>query len=178
MSDSDKATTGNLNKPSAEQQLEQGFQLLERMMQQLPQMEQHGRTLARARTARGLLTLQQQVQALEKEFDRLGATLAAATAAAEQAAAAKDEAAHGRELATVRMTAEMLALKRAPLERARRELQQAVADSGLSLDDPLDEIAMSDEQFETLAAELSSFQDTLQQTHKLCTELQYECDAS
>jgi chromosome segregation ATPase len=158
--------------PSIEQQLDQGFQLLEKMTQRLPEMERHARTLARARHARRLLALRRQADGLENEFNRLNATMTAAMGAVERAAAENDEAAQGREMATVRMTAEMVALKRAPLERARRELHQALADGELLLNDALDEIAMTDEQFDALEAELASFQDSLQQTHKLCTELQ------
>jgi len=147
------------------------FARLEELVALIPTMQEKGDLLSRAREARELMRLHEQARVLEAEVEGYQKTIDQALWDAKQAAGEDDAAKEGRSLALVRVYSEMHMTRVAPMQRAQNELAQALRKGTLTRDDPLEEYALPDEEFEALNEAIRAFQEEYGQVYALCQQL-------
>jgi hypothetical protein len=155
-----------------QQREEDAFGRLECLLEQLPVMEAKGKRLSRAREAQRLLELQKHFDVLKREYDEYHRVRDTALLAAREAGERGDNAAQSREQGTVRGYAELIALRTAPLQRARLALEEAWASSPLSPGAPLEDEVLDGAELAALEQEIAEYQRDYQETYALCQQLE------
>ena len=154
----------------------QAFNRLDEFLTQLPTMEEQGQRLAVAREARELRTLQATFRALSEEWHRLSAEYETLTAEEQHLR----EAGHTGEkryevvIEKIHYLAEHIALRRAPVARAREALETALATGSLALADPLDELALPDDEFADLETAIAAYQREFVTVLERCQKLEFK----
>jgi hypothetical protein len=153
---------------------DKAFGQLEALYARLPAMQEKGRKLGAAREARALRGLKAHLEALEREWERLDAECRRLMAEEHmlREEAPLDDGGLGLVRARIRPVAEIVALRRAPLAQAREALERALAQGSLSLDDPLDELALPDEDFEALERDVAAYQEAYALAYGQCSALE------
>jgi hypothetical protein len=151
---------------------EVAFARLEELVAQLPAIQEDDARLCQARAARDLREAQRRADILENELAGYKRTFEQALRDAKGAAEAGDTEEEGRNLALVRAYNELNYTRLAALERAQGELRSLLKHGSLSLDDPLDDYALPDDDYETLTTRVQSFQREYQQLYDLCRRLE------
>jgi hypothetical protein len=147
------------------------FGHLQDLLARVPGMTEKGDTLTKAKDARLLLRLQAELAAVEVEWWQLQEAVATAQAAYQEALGEGDERAQSH-LATIRYWEEIVAVRRAPYRRAKTALDEALAASALTLDDSLTSIALDDEEFCELEAEVDGFKQDYAATLEACRQIE------
>jgi uncharacterized protein YecE (DUF72 family) len=151
---------------------EQAFARLEELVAQLPSVQKEDARLMRAREARCLLKARNQAKTLEAEIENYQQIISRALVDAKAASDQQNEEEEGRNLALVRMYTELRYTRLAIMQRAQDKLRDLLKQSTHSLDDPLDEYALSDEDYEALEAQVRDFQEEYQHLYDLCCKLE------
>ncbi|MDR1422715.1 MAG: hypothetical protein LBI64_07645 [Coriobacteriales bacterium] len=146
----------------------EAFARMEELMAQLPAMEQRGLKLARARAAREVLALAEHAEVLEQESANYTAIYKAALAAAEAAHEAQDAQTEARDLGKARAHAELIAVRRAPLERAWNAHEQALGAGGFPNEEEARTAALTDVDFAALEQEVEDFRREYTEVFELC----------
>jgi hypothetical protein len=150
------------------------FERLRTLMERLPEMEEKGAHLSRARAARQLIALYDQTEVLEQEYIHYQRIYDTALAAAQEADARGDNEALARERGIARSYAELIATRTAPLQRARTALAAEWESNSFTPGD-LPEVTaatLDDATFSTLEQEIADYQQDFQETYALCRELE------
>lgn len=160
-------------KPSSE---DEAFTRLEELLAQLPAMEKNGERLATAREARALRDLQNISSALTKEWEQLNAECQ--DLRIEERSLREESKVDTKRYATViakiRYLSELIAVRQAPYTRARKALEDALETGTLTLDSPLDTLALSDETFDGLEKLVTHYQQEYVAVLARCEELAAE----
>jgi chromosome segregation ATPase len=156
----------------ADTDAEAAFARLEELVAQLPAIQEEDTRLCQARAARNLREAQQRASILEDELAGYKRTLEQALRDAKAAAEAGDTEEEGRNLALVRAYNELNYTRLAALERAQSELRSLLKHGLLSLDDPLEDYALPNDEYEALTARVQAFQREYQQLYDLCRRLE------
>jgi hypothetical protein len=164
------------------------FRRLEELVAELPAMEQQGQRLSAAREARQLRQLAAHYRGLDAEWQRItseyeallnseherskgeqpaGEQLADEQPSEGQPSTGSNEAT----LAKLRYLSEYIAVRRTPHTRAHEALEAALQSGTLTLDSPLDELALSDEDFAALEQLVADYQAEYRQVLARCQEL-------
>jgi hypothetical protein len=146
------------------------FERLEALCAQLPAMREAGERLARAREARKLREFERRNAALEREWERLNSECNALMIEERslRTSDACDEERLGLVHARIRYLSEIIAVRRAPLEQARAAKDAAWTSASFASDVPLDELALSDEEFFELERVVTAFQQDYAATYDRC----------
>jgi predicted RNase H-like nuclease (RuvC/YqgF family) len=147
---------------------EQAFARLAELLAELDEMQEKGNRLTRAREARELKALKDRAARLTAETQRYGQKVDEANKEMEAAAQVGDVAAQGRALGALRTYSELYALRLGPQQNAARTLDLALKEGALSLDDQLDEIALSNDEFAALEKEVSCYRAEYLACYELC----------
>ncbi|MDR1013366.1 MAG: hypothetical protein LBL86_00030 [Coriobacteriales bacterium] len=149
---------------------DEAFEQLAALYARLPAMQEKGRELRAAREARALRGLRAHLDALEREWERLDSECRRLMAEehALREDARPDDGALGLVRARIRHVAETVALRRAPLAQAREALAEALAQGSLSLDDPLDALALPDGDFDALERDVTVYQEAYALAYGQC----------
>jgi hypothetical protein len=148
------------------------FEHLEELLARLPQMTEKGGTLRKAKDARLLMRLNAELSAAEAEWQQLQEADVAAQAAYQAALANGDDSQMQSYLATVRYWQELIAVHRAPYQRAKTALDDALAASELNLGNPLAQIALAEDEFNALEAQVEEFKRDYAATLNECQQHQ------
>jgi hypothetical protein len=135
-------------------------------------MQEKGLELERARAARSLRELRDITIRLETEMQGYKDDLETALRAGNAASEAGDREEEGRQLGIVRMINDTASFRLAAMQRSQNQLQAALRDGSLTLDDPLDEYSLDDAQFAALEDEVLQFQDEYLQLFERCKEIE------
>ena len=154
----------------------QAFDRLDELLAQLPTMEEQGQRLAVAREARQLRTLQAAFRPLDEEWHRLNAECDPLMAEERQLreAGRTSEKRYEVVVGKIRYLAEHIALRRAPVARAREALETALATGSLALADPLDELALPDDEFADLETAIAAYQREFVTVLERCQKLEFK----
>jgi uncharacterized protein YecE (DUF72 family) len=151
---------------------EQAFDRLEALLAELPAIQEEDKRLTRAREARELRTTQQRTQLLEAEIASYGKAIDTALIEAKAASDRRDKDEEGRQSALARMYTELRYTRLATMQRSGDKLRALLEQGVLSLDDPLDDYALSDEEYHALEARIRAFQEEYQQLYAFCRRLE------
>ncbi|MDR3037574.1 MAG: hypothetical protein LBU31_04115 [Coriobacteriales bacterium] len=154
----------------------QAFDRLDELLAQLPAMEEQGRRLAVAREARQLRALEVACQALVDKWSLINAECAALMAEERQLRETEHTSEKRYEVVVgkIRYLAEHIALRRAPVARAQEALKAALETGSLALADPLDELALSDDEFARLEAGIAAYQREFVTVLERCQKLEFK----
>ncbi|MDR3315307.1 MAG: hypothetical protein LBS98_02320 [Coriobacteriales bacterium] len=150
------------------------FARLDELVSLLPVIQEKDARLMRAREARRLLKADKLARILEKELKDYQNTYNAALRDAKKAADADDHEGEARNLSIVRAYSELISLRLAPEQRAKSDLRKLLEAIALHLDDPLEDYALSDEDFTALEQEILAYQEDYRQVYALCLSLEDE----
>lgn len=148
------------------------FARLEELLTSLPQVQEKDKLLLRAREARNLLTIERQTRLLQAEMAGYERVFNQALLDAKAASDAGDEEAEGENLSIVRAYNELKYTRLGAVQRSENELCEALKTSGLTLDDPLAEYALSDEDYQALENEIVTFQEEYTTVYEYCKSLE------
>jgi hypothetical protein len=145
-------------------------------MGRLPEMQEAGMRLSRAREARRLLALRAEAQVREREYAEYQRVYDTATAAAREAAARGDADTEAHERGIARSYAELIAVRTAPLRRAQQALVEAEESSPFAIEESrestaLDEAALDEASFVALEQDIADYQRDYEETYALCQAL-------
>jgi uncharacterized protein YecE (DUF72 family) len=147
---------------------EEAFAQLEKMVEELPVIQKEDARLSCAREARRLREAQKRATLLTAELEGYERTIDTALRDGKAAADRGDTKEEGRNLGLVRMTKEMHYTRLATQQRAQDELRKLLRQGTLTLEDALDDYALSDEEYETLEARVRDFREEYQRLYALC----------
>jgi hypothetical protein len=150
---------------------DQAFARLDELISRLPDMQEADARFMRARKARGLREARDHAAALEAEIEGYQTTLDQALVAAKASADADDSDAAAHKLLQVRAYDELRYTRLATAQRAQDKLRDLLKTGTLTLEDPLDEYALSDAEYAALESQLLSFQAEYLQVFKHCKRL-------
>jgi hypothetical protein len=148
------------------------FAHLEELVEGLASIQEKDGLLARAREARELIALRDKARVYEEEIEGYRSAYKQAIRDARKAADADDKDLEGRSLVLVRAYNEMEQSRLAIMQHAQDDVRRALKSGTLTLEDPLEEIALNDEEYDSLKNEIEAFQTDYQKTYELCTELE------
>ncbi|MDR2106224.1 MAG: hypothetical protein LBP24_02320 [Coriobacteriales bacterium] len=161
-----------------ERESQDAFERLQALMERLPEMQEKGASLSRAREARRLIALRGQTEALEQEYASYQRIYDTALAAAQEADVRGDSGALARERGIARSYAELIATRTAPLQRAREALAAQWESSSFAPGElpQLADAALDEATFAALEQEVASYQQDFQETYALCKKLEGEAE--
>jgi hypothetical protein len=142
------------------------------MVAQLPAIQQEDACLSRAREARALRKAAESAALLETEIEHYQQTIDKALVDARAASDRQDKDEEGSSLALLRMYTELRYTRLAAMERSRDKLRDLLRQGTLTLDDPLDDYALSDGEYGGLASRIQDFQEEYQHLYALCRHLE------
>ena len=148
------------------------FAHLEELLKELPAIQAEDARLLVAREARSLREAQRRAHELERELDGYDQLVKSSLRDAKCASDAGDGEAEGYHLGVLRMNKELHYTRLASLQRAQDALRDALKTGTLSLDDPLEELALADEEYEALELRIRSFRDDYLATYERCQALE------
>jgi hypothetical protein len=151
------------------------FARLEELVALLPEIQTRDQQLLRAREARELLELDRRAHLLINEIAGYERIFNQALLDAKVASDVGDPEAEGHNLALVRMYNELKYTRLATKERAENDLREALKRSDLSLNDPLVELALSDEDYQALENNIHAYQQEYQQVYEFCLSVDSSC---
>jgi hypothetical protein len=154
--------------PTVAEEETAAFERLEGLLERLPAMEAKGECLNRAREAQRLLDQRERLEVLEREYAEYHRIRDAALRASQEAAERGDKTAQARELGVVRGYAELIALRAAPLQQARRALEDVWASSPFAPDTELAAETLAEAELAALEREITAYQREYQDTYALC----------
>ncbi|HBT95813.1 MAG TPA: hypothetical protein DEB24_06930 [Coriobacteriia bacterium] len=154
--------------PYTEEQVDQAFAHLEELFERLPVIREKDARLARAREARELLQAKEARDRTAAEIVEYEAIRTKALEAAKLASDKGDKEAEGRNLAVLRMYADLHISRLASAQRAENALFVALKEGSLTLGDPLGELALDDDEYAALEAELLTYQADYTATYESC----------
>jgi hypothetical protein len=148
------------------------FERLEELLAMLDEMREKDAALVKAYKARELCNLAKHAQRLEDELKGYEAIRDKALHDAKIANVCGDKENESKALALLRMYSDLYALRLAPQQRAKEALAAALAESPLSLSDPLDELAMDDDSFSALEESVNAYREEYLACYELCKSLE------
>jgi hypothetical protein len=151
---------------------DEAFAQLEKMVEELPVIQKEDARLSRAREARALREAQERAALLTAEIEGYERTIDTALRDGKAAADRGDSEEEGRNLGLVRMAKEMHYTRLAIQQRAQDELRKLLKQGTLTLEDHLDDYALSNEEYEALETHVRDFQEEYQRLYSLCRRLE------
>ncbi|MDR3053765.1 MAG: hypothetical protein LBU48_07890 [Coriobacteriales bacterium] len=148
------------------------FARLEKLVAMLPQIQRRDTLLLRAREARNLLEIDARTRMLQNEIAGYERVLNQALLDAKAASETGDADGESRQLSIVRAYNELKYTRLSAMQRSENGLREALKASELTLEDPLAEYALGDEDFLALEAEIHDYQEEYQRLYDYCLSLE------
>jgi uncharacterized protein YecE (DUF72 family) len=153
---------------ATDDEVDQAFAHLEELLERLPEIQEKDTRLTTAREARELLELQERSTRLTTEIAEYESIRDKALRDAKAASDAGDAQLEGQSLALLRMYSDLHMTRLAPMQRAQNALWEMLEQSSLSSDDPLADLALSEQEYTALEEELRAYQLDYQKTYEFC----------
>lgn len=145
---------------------------LQKLLDRLPEMQVRGERLARARAAREAAVVERRYRFTLAELEELDESMEKAAAAVEKARANRCDPAEIELLERDRLYfAAMRGFKVGPVQNDADALEQALTAGGFSSFEEALEAQLSDEEFDSLASEVDTYQKDYADTLALCQKL-------
>ena len=154
------------------EEADKAFARLEELLKRLPLIQGEDARLTHARQARELREAARLKQHLEKEVYGYERMRDQAFCDARTASKMDDTVSESRNLELFRIYSDLYSTRLAPFQRAENALFEALRQSPLCLDDPLDEYALTDEEYTALETGIRAYQEEYLETYKLCQQIQ------
>ncbi|MDR2196790.1 MAG: hypothetical protein LBO07_02370 [Coriobacteriales bacterium] len=148
------------------------FARLEELLALLPAIQAEDQRLTRARNARCLRQADARARYFEAQITQIETTRDQALLAGKKASDEGNAAEEGRHAGLARMCQELYYTRLHSMQKAQDERRDLLQQSDLTLEDPLDEYALADEEYEALEARIRDFQEEYQQLYALCLRLE------
>lgn len=151
---------------------EKAFELLEQLINKLPQVQHRDERYKRASAARMILEKAEEARVLAEEIERYDRAMDKALIDAKAAADSDDKEAEGHHLGLIRMHSELKSSRLATMQRAQDALRDALKANRMTLDDPLLEYRLSDEEYSDLEQELLEYQAQYLEVYEHCRRIE------
>ena len=151
---------------------DEAFELLKQLLNKLPRMQRTDERYRRASQARLLLEKDEEARLLSGEIDGYDAAIDQALTNARAAADADDKEAEGHNLGLIKMYSELKSSRLAVMQRAQDALRDALKIGNLTLDDPLLEFRLSDDEYAGLEQELLDYQEQYLEVYEHCRRIE------
>jgi hypothetical protein len=152
--------------------VEEAFARLEQLVDELPLIQEQDARLTRARDARVLREARERADFLQAEIEGYQHNIDKALKEAKAAADRGDVDEEGRNLGLLRMQDELRYTRLAAAQRAQDELRRLLEQGTLTLEDPLDDYALADDEYAALDARIRAFQEEYHRVFTRCQQLE------